>query len=151
MDGNPPALLIVLPSVRQSGNVALEAPFHCADRAREGEDRATFMEHKGPPESVPCLHCTCFFCDTKYTGVDAPVFGQPDTIWRNRNEFMHGREEVVQFLTRKWQKENGYRLRKELFAYTDNKIAVQVCPFLCYMFFGPANTFYTPSRGLVLV
>lgn len=39
---------------------------------------------------------------------------------------MTGREEVVQFLTKKWAKENGYRLRKELFAFTDNKIAVQV-------------------------
>ena len=40
---------------------------------------------------------------------------------------MRGREEVIQFLTRKWEKENGYRLRKELFAWTENKIAVQVC------------------------
>ncbi|KAF7792785.1 hypothetical protein EIP86_003884 [Pleurotus ostreatoroseus] len=48
-----------------------------------------------------------------------------DTIWRNRHEFMRGREEVIQFLTRKWEKENGYRLRKELFAWTENKIAVQ--------------------------
>ncbi|EIW55754.1 DUF1348-domain-containing protein [Trametes versicolor FP-101664 SS1] len=49
----------------------------------------------------------------------------PDTIWRNRDTFLKGREEVVQFLTKKWQKENGYRLRKDLFAFTDNKIAVQ--------------------------
>ena len=52
---------------------------------------------------------------------------QPDTIWRNRGQFMKGREEVIEFLTRKWEKENGYRLRKDLFAFTDNKIAVQVC------------------------
>ncbi|KAI0635148.1 DUF1348-domain-containing protein [Trametes polyzona] len=49
----------------------------------------------------------------------------PDTIWRNRDTFLKGREEVVQFLTKKWEKENGYRLRKDLFAFTDNKIAVQ--------------------------
>ncbi|KZT70607.1 DUF1348-domain-containing protein [Daedalea quercina L-15889] len=49
----------------------------------------------------------------------------PDTIWRNRDQFLRGREEVIQFLSKKWQKENGYRLRKELFAFTDNKIAVQ--------------------------
>ena len=54
-----------------------------------------------------------------------PYF-QPDTVWRNRDVFLKGREAVVGFLTRKWQKENGYRLRKELFAFTDNKIAVQV-------------------------
>ena len=39
---------------------------------------------------------------------------------------MKGRDEVIQFLAKKWERENGYRLRKELFAFTDNKIAVQV-------------------------
>ena len=57
--------------------------------------------------------------------VNADV-AQPDTVWRNRDQFLKGREEVVQFLAKKWEKENGYRLRKELFAFTDNKIAVQV-------------------------
>lgn len=37
-----------------------------------------------------------------------------------------GRAQIVDFLTKKWEKENGYRLRKELFAFTDNYIAVQV-------------------------
>jgi len=49
----------------------------------------------------------------------------PDTMWRNRDQFMRGRGEVVRFLTQKWEKENGYRLRKELFAFRDNRIAVQ--------------------------
>jgi len=49
----------------------------------------------------------------------------PDSIWRNRDTFIKGRDEIVQFLTKKWEVENGYRLRKELFAFTDNKIAVQ--------------------------
>lgn len=49
----------------------------------------------------------------------------PDTIWRNRDHFLKGREEVVQFLEKKWQKEHGYVLRKELFTFKDNKIAVQ--------------------------
>ncbi|KAJ6463672.1 DUF1348-domain-containing protein [Mycena vitilis] len=49
----------------------------------------------------------------------------PDTIWRNRTTFAQGREEVVEFLTKKWQKEHLYILRKELFSFTDNKIAVQ--------------------------
>ena len=40
---------------------------------------------------------------------------------------MTGYDEVKQFLRKKWEKENGYRLRKDLFAFTDNKIAVQVC------------------------
>lgn len=48
-----------------------------------------------------------------------------DTEWRNRNVFLKGREEVVAFLTAKWEKELNYKLKKELWAYTDNKIAVR--------------------------
>ena len=48
-----------------------------------------------------------------------------DTQWRNRNEFPVGRDEVHAFLTRKWQQELDYRLIKELWAYTDNRIAVR--------------------------
>jgi nuclear transport factor 2 (NTF2) superfamily protein len=49
----------------------------------------------------------------------------PDTIWRNRDQFVKGTDEVKELLTKKWQKEKSYRLRKELFAFTDNRIAVQ--------------------------
>ena len=48
-----------------------------------------------------------------------------DTVWRNRDEFLHGRDEVVAFLTRKWQRERDYALRKELWAFTDDRIAVR--------------------------
>jgi nuclear transport factor 2 (NTF2) superfamily protein len=48
-----------------------------------------------------------------------------DTEWRNRSEFVNGREQVVEFLTRKWQKELNYKLKKELWAFTDNRIAVR--------------------------
>ncbi|KAI0125082.1 hypothetical protein BJ170DRAFT_673170 [Xylariales sp. AK1849] len=48
-----------------------------------------------------------------------------DSIWRNRDQFLTGRDAVADFLTKKWANENGYRLRKELFAFKDNKIAVQ--------------------------
>lgn len=48
-----------------------------------------------------------------------------DTVWRNRAEFVHGRAEVVQFLTRKWAKELEYRLIKELWAWHENRIAVR--------------------------
>ncbi|KAK0640210.1 hypothetical protein DIS24_g9558 [Lasiodiplodia hormozganensis] len=62
-----------------------------------------------------------------------------DSIWRNRSMFLKGHEQIVDFLTKKWQKEKNYRLRKELnivlirmlfplawqFSFTDNKIAVQ--------------------------
>ncbi|KAM0133158.1 hypothetical protein ACHAP3_006087 [Botrytis cinerea] len=44
-----------------------------------------------------------------------------DSIWRNRDTFIRGQDEIVEFLSKKWAKENGYRLRKELFAFTENK------------------------------
>lgn len=46
----------------------------------------------------------------------------PDSIWRNRDQFLQGRDAIEAFLSKKWEKENGYRLRKELFAFTDNKV-----------------------------
>ena len=49
----------------------------------------------------------------------------PDTEWRNRAEFPRGRAEIEAFLTRKWAREIEYRLIKELWAFTDNRIAVR--------------------------
>jgi nuclear transport factor 2 (NTF2) superfamily protein len=49
----------------------------------------------------------------------------PDSEWRNRSEFVNGREAIVGFLTRKWQRELEYRLIKELWAFTENRIAVR--------------------------
>lgn len=48
-----------------------------------------------------------------------------DSQWRNRSEFPVGREQIIEFLTRKWQTELEYRLVKELWAFTDNRIAVR--------------------------
>ena len=48
-----------------------------------------------------------------------------DSKWRNRDEFFEGREEIVAFLRRKWGRELDYRLMKELWAYTDNRISVR--------------------------
>jgi nuclear transport factor 2 (NTF2) superfamily protein len=47
------------------------------------------------------------------------------SVWRNRSEFLTGREAIVDFLTRKWAKELEYRLIKELWAYQGNRIAVR--------------------------
>ena len=49
----------------------------------------------------------------------------PDGQWRNRSEFPRGREQIVEFLTRKWAKEQEYRLIKELWAFEGNRIAVR--------------------------
>jgi nuclear transport factor 2 (NTF2) superfamily protein len=48
-----------------------------------------------------------------------------DSIWRNRSEFFSGRREITLFLQRKWQKELDYRLIKELWAFTADRIAVR--------------------------
>src|ERR1700687_401529 len=48
-----------------------------------------------------------------------------DSRWRNRSEFVNGRQEIIGFLTRKWTKELDYRLIKELWAFTDKRIAVR--------------------------
>ena len=49
----------------------------------------------------------------------------PDSQWRNRAEFPKGRSEIISFLTTKWARELDYRLIKEIWAFTDNRIAVR--------------------------
>ena len=49
----------------------------------------------------------------------------PDSQWRNRSEFIRGQEEIVTFLMRKWEREQEYRLIKELWAFQDDRIAVR--------------------------
>ena len=58
-----------------------------------------------------------------------PRPGQPvyteDCVWRNRDLFINGRAEVVEFLTAKWERELDYVLRKSLWSFHDNRIAVR--------------------------
>ncbi|GJE44867.1 DUF1348 family protein [Methylobacterium soli] len=49
----------------------------------------------------------------------------PDSWWRNRSEFLVGREAIVAFLTRKWERERAYRLIKEVWAFHENRIAAR--------------------------
>ncbi|MFF3008349.1 DUF1348 family protein [Kitasatospora sp. NPDC057940] len=49
----------------------------------------------------------------------------PDSRWRNRTEFLTGREQIAEFLTRKWRRELDYRLVKELWAHDGDRIAVR--------------------------
>ncbi|MEH6559348.1 MAG: nuclear transport factor 2 family protein [Oceanicoccus sp.] len=48
-----------------------------------------------------------------------------NSVWRNRSEFIEGRAAIIQLLTRKWQRELSYRLKKQLFIFQENCIAVQ--------------------------
>ncbi|MEV7548351.1 nuclear transport factor 2 family protein [Amycolatopsis sp. NPDC089917] len=49
----------------------------------------------------------------------------PDSVWRNRDTFVQGREQIVAFLTAKWEREQDYALRKNLWTFTGNRIAVR--------------------------
>ncbi len=49
----------------------------------------------------------------------------PDSVWRNRNQFIHGRDEIIAFLTVKWEKEIDYALRKSLWGFRGNRMAVR--------------------------
>ena len=49
----------------------------------------------------------------------------PDSVWRNRDAHVVGREQIVEFLTRKWERELGYALRKNLWSFSGNRIAVR--------------------------
>ncbi|MCS3868467.1 nuclear transport factor 2 (NTF2) superfamily protein [Chryseobacterium ginsenosidimutans] len=48
-----------------------------------------------------------------------------DSEWRNRDQFVNGREEIVKFLSGKWERELNYKLKKEYWAHTENRIAVR--------------------------
>ncbi len=48
-----------------------------------------------------------------------------DSKWRNRDEFFQGRDEITSFLIKKWQKEKQYKLKKQLWSFTDNRISVR--------------------------
>lgn len=61
-----------------------------------------------------------------------------DSVWRNRSEFINGREEIVEFLTHKWKRELDYRLIKELWCYTDSRIAVR----FAYEWHDDSNNWY---------
>jgi len=48
-----------------------------------------------------------------------------DSVWRNRDEFFQGRDAIRDFLRRKWSREQDYRLKKDLWCFTDNRISVR--------------------------
>ena len=48
-----------------------------------------------------------------------------DSEWRNRDQFVNGREEIILYLKKKWEKEKNYKLKKEYWAHTENRIAVR--------------------------
>ncbi|MDT8388160.1 MAG: DUF1348 family protein, partial [Thiogranum sp.] len=80
-----------------------------------------------PPFTVETATQKVRMAEDGWNGRDPQKVSQaytPDSKWRNRAEFVSGRAEIVEFLQRKWARELDYRLIKELWAFTDNRIAV---------------------------
>ena len=63
--------------------------------------------------------------NTRDPALVALAYERADGVWRNRTEFLVGREAIVSFLTRKWNRELDYRLIKEIWAFHENRIAVR--------------------------
>jgi hypothetical protein len=74
-----------------------------------------------------------------------------DSVWRNRAEFIHGREAIEAFLTRKWSRELEYRLIKEVWAFHDNRIAVRFATGWRRFALGVAQPGSLPSLAMHLV
>jgi uncharacterized protein len=81
-----------------------------------------------PPFTFKTAHEKVKFAQKMWNSCNPVQVSQgytPNSIWRNRSTFLQGTQQIQAFLTKKWEKEHNYRLRKELFAFTDDKIAVQ--------------------------
>ena len=79
------------------------------------------FSHESAVEKVRLAEDAWNSCDPERVSLGYAM----DSYWRNRSEFLQGRAAIVAFLTRKWAEELDYRLIKELWAFTDNRIAVR--------------------------
>jgi nuclear transport factor 2 (NTF2) superfamily protein len=81
--------------------------------------------HPLPPFTVATAHAKVKAAQNKWNTKDAAAVSlayTPDSVWRNRDQFVVGREEIKEFLACKWRNEHNYRLRKEVFAFSGNKM-----------------------------
>lgn len=86
------------------------------------------QRHPLPPFTLETAKQKIQMAEDAWNSMDADRVSKAYTIdseWRNRSEFVNGREEIVAFLTKKWQKESNYKLVKEYWAHADNRIAVR--------------------------
>lgn len=86
------------------------------------------QRHPLPPFTLETAKQKIQMAEDAWNSTDAERVSKAYTIdseWRNRAEFVNGREEIVAFLTKKWQKESNYKLVKEYWAHADNRIAVR--------------------------
>ncbi|KAL5639672.1 hypothetical protein ACGC1H_006316 [Rhizoctonia solani] len=81
-----------------------------------------------PPFTQETAHAKVKAAQNLWNGQDPEKIAlayTPGNIWRNRSSFIQGRPAIAELLRNKWAKEKDYMLRKELFSFTDNRIAVQ--------------------------
>jgi nuclear transport factor 2 (NTF2) superfamily protein len=86
------------------------------------------QRHPLPPFTLETAKQKIQMAEDAWNSKDAERVSKAYTIdseWRNRAEFVNGRDEIVTFLTKKWQKESNYKLVKEYWAHADNRIAVR--------------------------
>src|SRR5580765_1102512 len=88
----------------------------------------TDKRHPLPPFTVETAKEKVQLAENAWNTKDAEKVSKAytiDTEWRNRDTFLNGREEVIEFLNQKWKKELNYKLKKELWCFTENRIAVR--------------------------
>jgi nuclear transport factor 2 (NTF2) superfamily protein len=88
----------------------------------------TDIRHPLPPFTVETAKEKVQLAENAWNTKDAEKVSKAytiDTEWRNRNTFLNGREEVIEFLNQKWKKELNYKLKKELWCFAENRIAVR--------------------------
>ncbi|GAB5906441.1 nuclear transport factor 2 family protein [Mycobacteroides chelonae] len=81
-----------------------------------------------PPFDIESAHLKVRAAENAWNTRDPEIVATAyteDSVWRNRDEFITGHAEIVAFLTRKWARENGYALRKELWGFRENRMAVR--------------------------
>ena len=86
------------------------------------------MAHLAPPFTLETAVAKVRMAEDGWNSRDPERVSKvytPDSLWRNRTDFPVGREQIVDFLTRKWAEEQDYRLIKELWTYAGDRIAVR--------------------------
>lgn len=86
------------------------------------------QRHPLPPFTFESALQKIQFAEDAWNSMDPEKVSKAYTIdseWRNRDSFVNGRDEIVRFLSDKWEKELNYKLKKEYWAHTDNRIAVR--------------------------
>lgn len=86
------------------------------------------QKHPLPPFTLESALQKIQFAEDAWNSQDPEKISKAYTIdseWRNRDKFVNGRDEIVEFLSNKWKRELNYKLKKEYWSHTENRIAVR--------------------------